>query len=297
GLVAGFRVALVLGNCTEFVTSYLGALRAQLVAVPLNPHTDADGLAAQLLGTGARLVVVDERRLPTVRQATATFQAPPRLVVTGAVTGVGVTSYEELVSHEVRPLPPGEDVEALAVLLHTPDASGRPRAAMLTHRALLANIDQIAAVEPPMVGPDDVVLAMLPLFHVYGLNAVLGTAVRQRARLVLADHFDASDTLDLIAEHGVTVVPVAPAAIRRWLQVDDLPGRFASVRVVLSGSAPLSPAKAQAFTERTGVPVHQGYGLTEAAPVVTSTLCSTSPQPGSAGAVLPGIEVRVLDED
>jgi long-chain acyl-CoA synthetase len=91
------------------------------------------------------------------------------------------------------------------------------------------------------------------------------------------------------------VLPLAPAVFPRWLDQPRLRERLASVRLVLSGSAPLAPDLIGAFTERTGIPLHQGYGLTEAAPVVTSTLCSGELQPGSVGAALPGIELRLVD--
>ena len=147
-----------------------------------------------------------------------------------------------------------------------------------------------------MVAPGDVVLGVLPLFHVYGLNAVLGSVLRQGATLVLVDHFDPRGTLDVVAEHGVTVVPVAPAVFPHWLALDDLATAMAGVRLVASGSAPLARAVMEEFTSRTGVPVHQGYGLTEAAPVVTSTLASTEPVPGSLGSALPGVGLRLVDD-
>jgi long-chain acyl-CoA synthetase len=167
---------------------------------------------------------------------------------------------------------------------------------MLTHRALLANVEQIAAVRPTMIGRDDVVLGVLPLFHVYGLNAVLGSVLRHGATLVLADHFDPRGTLDVVAAHGVTVVPVAPAVFPHWLGLDGLAPAMASVRLVLSGSAPLARSVIEEFTALTGVPVHQGYGLTEAAPVVTSTLASTQPASGSLGTALPGVGLRLVDD-
>jgi long-chain acyl-CoA synthetase len=141
-----------------------------------------------------------------------------------------------------------------------------------------------------------VVLGVVPLFHVYGLNAVLGGVLRQGATLVLTDHFDPGGTLDVVAEHGVTIVPVAPAVFPHWLALPDLGARLRSVRLVLSGSAPLARRVIDEFVSRTGVPVHQGYGLTEAAPVVTSTLASTHPVPGSLGAALPGVGVRLVDD-
>ena len=115
------------------------------------------------------------------------------------------------------PVPPLPDPEKLACLLYTSGTSGRPRAAMLTHRALIANIDQAAQVEPPMIHGDDVVLGVLPLFHVYGLNAVLGSVLRQRAKLVLVDHFDPQATLDLIDDEAISVLPVAPPVFAYWL--------------------------------------------------------------------------------
>jgi long-chain acyl-CoA synthetase len=167
---------------------------------------------------------------------------------------------------------------------------------MLTHRALLANIEQVAAVEPPMIHGDDVVLGVLPMFHVYGLNAVLGVVMRHRAKLVLTGRFEPQGTLDLIEDEACSVVPVAPPVFAYWRDIDGLEERLGPVRLMLSGSAPLSPELAQEFTGRTGIPIHQGYGLTEAAPVVTSTLCSESLQPGSVGAALPGIQLRLVDE-
>jgi long-chain acyl-CoA synthetase len=137
---------------------------------------------------------------------------------------------------------------------------------------------------------------VLPLFHVYGLNAVLGVVMRHRAKLVLAPRFEPQGTLDLIEDEACSVVPVAPPVFAYWRGIDGLRERLGPVRLMLSGSAPLSPELASEFTEQTGIPIHQGYGLTEAAPVVTSTLCSENLQPGSVGAALPGIEIRLVDE-
>jgi long-chain acyl-CoA synthetase len=147
-----------------------------------------------------------------------------------------------------------------------------------------------------MVHGDDVVLGVLPLFHVYGLNAVLGIVVRHRAKLVLTGRFEPQGTLDLIEDEACSVVPVAPPVFAYWRDVEGLRERLGPVRLMLSGSAPLSPELSEEFSELTGIPIHQGYGLTEASPVVTSTLCSRSLQPGSVGAALPGIESRLVDE-
>ena len=290
GVVGGQRVMLVAGNRLEFVTTYLGVLRAQAVAVPVNPGSAVGELARMLEDSGSRVVVADQTTVGAVREALAALDAPPRLVV------IGEASYDELRAAPARPVPPLRDPEKLAALLYTSGTSGRPRAAMLTHRALLANLEQVAAVEPPMMHGDDVVLGVLPLFHVYGLNAVLGGVLRHRAKLVLVERFDPHETLHLIDDEACSVVPVAPPVFAYWEDEADLAEHLGPVRLVLSGSAPLSSEVVERFTARTGIPVHQGYGLTEAAPVVTSTLCSAAAPAGSVGAALPGVELRLVDE-
>ncbi len=315
GVVAGQRVLLAMGNRVELVTTYLAALRAQLVAVPVNPRAKVEELAWMIADSGARLVVADSAAVAEVRAAGVLVREAlagsrdvldddvvararePRLVVVGSEPqSADELAFDALRATEARPLLTRPDPETLACLLYTGSTVDLPRAAMLTHRALLANIEQTAAVRPAMVAAGDVVLGVLPLFHVYGLNAVLGSVLRQGATLVLIDHFDPRGTLDVVAEHGVTVVPVAPAVFPHWLALDDLATAMAGVRLVASGSAPLARAVMEEFTARTGVPVHQGYGLTEAAPVVTSTLASTEPVPGSLGSALPGVGLRLVDD-
>jgi long-chain acyl-CoA synthetase len=301
GIRAGQRVMIVVGNRIEFVTAYLGVLRAQVVAVPVNPRSAPGEVARMIADSGTRLVVVDETALDVVRAALVELArsdgvAAPTVVVTGAEPGEGEVAFADLRADVVRPVPPLPDPEKLAALLYTSGTSGRPRAAMLSHRALLANIEQVAAVEPPMIHGDDVVLGVLPLFHVYGLNAVLGGVLRHRARLVLVERFEPQDVLDLIDDEACSVVPIAPPVFAHWLPDEHLKERLGPVRLVLSGSAPLESEVIEEFTAITGIPVHQGYGLTEASPVVTSTLCSQENQPGSVGAALPGIELRLVDE-
>jgi long-chain acyl-CoA synthetase len=318
GVLGGHRVLLALGNRMELVTAYLGVLRAQAVAVPVNPRSTATELARMVVDSGARMVLADEDSIRAARDGLRTVEAalagvagamdlfdadlhdrvPTRtdLVVLDGPPEDGETAFATLRAEEPRPVPPLQDPDKLAVLLYTSGVTGLPRAALLTHRALLANIDQVARVEPPMIHADDVILGVLPLFHVYGLNAVLGGALRHAATLVVQRRFDPVGTLDLVVEHRCTMLPVAPAVFRPWLALPDLRERLAGVRLVLSGSAPLPREVVEQFEAATGLTVHQGYGLTEAAPVVTSTLCSGVAKPGSVGAVLEGMEVSLVDE-
>jgi long-chain acyl-CoA synthetase len=178
------------------------------------------------------------------------------------------------------------------VLLETAGTGGRPKRAMLSHRALLANLEQCAALDPPPVTDADTVLLALPLFHVFGLNAVLGHALHAGATLVVAHDLDPAASLDLIARQGVTSVAGTPAMFAAWATQSEARAALAGVRVLVSGSAPLLPAAVEAFRAATGKTVWQGYGLTEGAPVVSASLRA---KPGSVGRPLAGIQTRLLD--
>lgn len=299
GVVGGHRVMIVLSNRLEFVTTYLGALRAGAVAVPVNPRSSPDELGRMLADSGARLVVAEAETAAPTREAIAGLPAAevePRLYVVAAEPLAGEHGYAELAAGSDIALAAVNDAEGLAVLLYTSGTSGRPRAAMLSHRALLANIDQIAAKQPPMIRPDDVVLGVLPLFHVYGLNAVLGSCLRHCTKLVLTRTFEPEETLDLIDDAACSLIPVAPPVFGYWLHTEDIASRLSCVRLMLSGSAPLAPAVMSEFEAVAKVPVHQGYGLTEAAPVVSTTLGQDNRRMDSVGQALPGVEIALFDD-
>jgi long-chain acyl-CoA synthetase len=294
GLVGGNRAATVMGNSVEFAAGYLGAVRSGIVAVPLNPTSTADELARVFADSGARACIADAGAIDAVREA-ASALAGMHIVVAGAPAMADELAYDQLVESTSRVVSP-LDREGLALLMYTSGTSGQPRAAMLSHRALVENIAQAARTDPAPLTPDDVVLGVIPMSHVYGLNAVLGQVLRHGATLVLARRFDPETTLRLVAEEAVTVVPVAPPAIGAWLTRDDVAERLASVRTLLSGAGPLAEDVVREFEKRTGIPVEQGYGLTEAASVVTTTLGTPKHKPGSTGRAVPGIQLRVVDE-
>jgi long-chain acyl-CoA synthetase len=184
-----------------------------------------------------------------------------------------------------------QDPESLAVLLSTAGTSGVPKAAMLTHRALLSHLDQIARLG--FLGPDDVLLAALPLFHVFGLNAVLGSWLRSGGRLVIMDGF--AGVFDVIMDEKVSNLPLAPALIPDLIADERSRSGLGTVRTVLCGAAPLPDELRDEFTSRTGLRIDQGYGLTEAAPGVSATIGGPLLGHGHVGRPLPGVEVRIGD--
>ncbi|MFB9358709.1 AMP-binding protein [Actinoplanes nipponensis] len=273
GTRPGDRVALVLGNTVDFAVAYFATLRAGLVAVPLNPGYTADELTFALTDSGAARVVAEDAVLGRLRLA----------------EGVAVRVPELRSGEPGAPHPAA--AEDLAVLLYTSGTSGRPKGAMLTHRALAANHDQLALIEPPVLDGADVVLLTIPFFHAYGLNTGLGAIAHHGACGVLVDRFTPGPSLDLIAKHQVTAVIGVPSMYAAWSREPAVRERMASVRTAVCGAAPLDPADAARFTAATGRTVLIGYGLTETAPVLTTTAVSDRQKTGSIGRPLPGVSL------
>lgn len=283
GVGPGDRVALVAGNDTAFVEAYLAVLHTGAVAVPLEPAAPPAERAAQARVTAPRFVLSSP--------ADAAGGAE-----TAAAVGAGHLSLDGTTAAMTPTPPQPRDPDDVAALLFTSGTAGAPKAAMLTHGSLAANLDQTAAVPALSTGPSDVMLGALPFFHVFGLNAVLGRALDTSTPLLVVEHFDPAATLAAIAEHRVTVVPAVPGMYAAWLALDDAdPRALASVRIAVSGATFLPAEVFNGMREHFGLDVCEGYGLTEASPVVTSSVGAAPVRPGSVGWPLPGVEVRLVD--
>ena len=280
GLAPGDRVAVQLPNGLAWLRAALGALRAGLVVVPVNTaYTDPE-LEYVLADSGAALLVAAGDRAP--------------------VGGVRVCPGPPEDDGPAPEVP--EDPDAPAFLAYTSGTTGRPRGAILTSAALRANQEQCLALTPPPVRSDDRVLLVLPLFHVYGLNAGFGLVAATGACAVLQETFDPRGSLALMAEEQVTAVPGAPPMYQAWLAAADAAGNdaelrrgFAAMRMASSGAAPLPEEIWTAMRDRAAVTVWEGYGLTEASPVVASTLATGRAKPNCIGGALPGVDVELRD--
>jgi long-chain acyl-CoA synthetase len=298
GLAPGDRIGIVLGNVVEFAITYYGALRAGLVVVPVNPAYTAREMSHLLGDSGARLAVVAGPYRATLLDARASCPALETVVGVGGLPASDVLPFAELLAGAPGgPVETSGSGEDLAVLLYTSGTTGAPKGAMLTHRALLADARNVGSIEPPVVAADDVVLLILPLFHVYGLNSGLGMVAASGATGVLVERFDPSQTLEIMMRRGVSVVLGAPPVYVAWSMLPQVSDAFAGLRLAVSGAAPLAPEVVRRLLDLTGRYVFEGYGLTEAAPTVTSTLMSEVPKPGSVGRPVPGVQVRLVDSN
>jgi long-chain acyl-CoA synthetase len=298
GLDPGDRVGIVAANNWYFVVSYLAVLGAGCVAVPLNPSAPAPELQQELAAIGARAVIagpsatgtaagLDRAALPALEHVVA---------CAGGSAGDGTILLDDLLAAEPVPVV-DRAADDVAVLVFTSGTAGSPKAAMLTHGNLLANLEQCQALPGRSQGPDDVALGVLPFFHIFGLNVVLGLSFMSGAAVLLIERFDPQSALEAITNHGVTVVSGVPTMWSAWASLPGTrPAALATVRLATSGAAKLDPQVQRAIRDRFGVEVQEGYGLTEASPVVTSGTGLTAPE-GSIGVPLPGVRVRLVDAD
>jgi long-chain acyl-CoA synthetase len=290
GLHPGDRIAMLLGNSYEFVVAYFAAARAGLVSVPLNPAYTSAEVAVLLADSGARMLVV--------QPSTERVGLESAAVLPGCdVVCVADREWARIGATPGGPVDIETSPDSLALLLFTAGTSGRPKGAMLTHGALRANVEMLLALsDPPAVVDSDVVLLVLPMFHVYGLNTGLGLAMAAGATCVINDRFDPMESLQLIATHQVTTVAGAPAMYQAWCATPGLREAMGTVRLLSSGGAPLPRRVFRQFAELTGLEIFEGYGMTETAPVIATTLVSGMPKAGSVGRPLPGLDLRLVDE-
>jgi long-chain acyl-CoA synthetase len=296
GVAEGDRVAILCGNNPYFVISYFAVIGLGAVAVPLNPISPAPEIERELEVVTPAAVIVGPSALANWSHVSADATGTSCVVVIaeGEVPD-GALAFADLLLADPVPV---VDVEGdhIAAMIFTSGTAGQPKAAMLSHRNLLANIEQDVTARDH-IDSGDVVYGVLPLFHIFGLNVVLGVSMKVGATVLLVQRFDPATAAQSIVQRQVTAVPGAPPMWIAFSHFDELPAdTFASVRLAVSGASRLAPAVVERMRERYHLEIHEGYGLTEASPVVTSS-AGMPCRPGSVGRVLVGQEVRLVGDD
>jgi long-chain acyl-CoA synthetase len=297
GLVPGDRVAIACGNNWYFAVSYLAVLGAGLVAVPLNPNAPTPEIARELATIGARALIVGPAAKAAIGALDrAELDALEHVIASAGVDLEGAVAMDDLLAHDPAPIVERAD-DDLAVLMFTSGTAGHPRAAMLTHGNLRSNLEQVQGHEGRRQEASDVSFGVLPTFHIFGLNVVLGLTLYTGATALLVERFDPVSALEAIDKHGVTIISGAPPMWAAWASLPGVsPDAFRTVRVAASGAAKLPIEVAQLIEDRFDIHLTEGYGLTEASPVVTTAGGTHAPF-GSIGTPVSGLDVRLVDVD
>jgi long-chain acyl-CoA synthetase len=299
GVKPGDRVALLLASNWYFVVAHLGALGAGAIVVPLNPQSPTAELQRQLDVVQATAVVVGPsaaNAFTDIDRVAAGISVvfTPEGVTVGGGTNVS-RPFEDLLVTPGLPAWVERSDDDVAVLMFTSGTAGSPRAAMLTHGNLRSNIEQMQR-STGTVSSSDTLLCVLPLSHIYGLNATLHLGLLAGARTLLVQRFDPTSSLQSIADHHVTIVAGVPPMYEAWASLPEAAAdSFVNVRVLASGASKLEPLVAAQFAARFNKWIGEGYGLTEASPTVTAA-SFPNPRQSTIGLPMQGVQIRVVDE-
>jgi acyl-CoA synthetase (AMP-forming)/AMP-acid ligase II len=296
GLKPGEVVAIFLPNSWEFCAAYHAATLAGGIPTLLNPTYREREVRHQLGNSGAALIVTDGTNIEGVN-----LSGMPNLrrVYCTRQQGSGSEPFSSLLKPVSATLPEtsGESKETMAALPYSSGTTGLPKGVMLTHHNLVANVYQLLGPGAVTLSSSDNILCFLPLYHIYGLNVMLNPALLVGATLVLMPRFNVPQLASLLMEDSITMMPLVPPAMNALCLAAEA-GQFPkdhAVRWVKSGAAPLPADLPRRFTALTGIPVRQGYGMTEASPVThVGYLEPELYRPDSIGHPLAQTECRVL---
>jgi len=319
GIAKGDRVGLYLPNVPIYISAYYGAMLAGATVVNFSPLYTPAELAAQVADSGTRLLVtVDSSALLPTAQAVKEQSALEWLVVgslASQLPWIKGVAMRLLARKSLSPVPeqalrwddllvdapptpvtldPEED---LALLQYTGGTTGTPKGAMLTHQNITANTRQVEAIDP-REDERDMIVGVLPMFHVFANICVLNRTVVHGGCIAMLPRFDAGQALKTLARVQATAIPGVPTMYQALLDHPNC-GKtdFSSLRVCISGGAPLPQPLKQRFEATTGARLIEGYGLTETAGVATANPYEGEERPGTIGQPIPGTRIRLLDKE
>jgi long-chain acyl-CoA synthetase len=325
GVGAGDRVAIVLPNCPQHIVAFYAVLRLGAIVVEHNPLYTPRELRHQFEDHGAKVAIAWDKSVATLQDFPADValdaivsvdltRAMPRatrlalaLPVAKAresraklTTSVrGTTKWDDLVgTRKLSKRHPRPSTDDVALIQYTSGTTGTPKGAVLTHRNLLANAAQARAWVPQIRRGDNVVYAVLPMFHAYGLTLCLTFAMSMASRLVLFPTFDPALVLTAIKKHPPTFLPAVPPIYARLQHAaDSAKVSLEGIEIGISGAMPLSQDIVEPWEARTGGYLVEGYGLSECSPVLMANPVSPERRLGSIGLPLSSTEARVVDPD
>ncbi len=322
GVVPGDRVGLFLPNVPHYLAAYYGALKLGATVVNFSPLYTADELAHQVEDSGTKLLFTLSATalLPTALKVME--RSGLQRIIVGSVAGAlptgksllyrmfrrsevaarpsdpRISSFSALIANDgVFQAPSIDPARDVALIQYTGGTTGTPKGAMLTHQNLTANARQVNAIDPWQDGEDRIV-GVLPFFHVFANTCVLNRTVQRGGMIAMLPRFDAAQTLALIERVKATALPGVPTMYQALLDHAHVERTdFSSLRVCISGGAPLPEALKTRFEAKTGARVIEGYGLTESAGVVSTNPYESAGKTGTIGQPIPGTFVKLVDKE
>ncbi|KAI4978058.1 4-coumarate--CoA ligase 3 [Hordeum vulgare subsp. vulgare] len=304
GVGKGDVVMNLLRNCPEFAFSFLGAARLGAATTTANPFYTPHEIHRQADAAGAMLIVTEACAVDKVLEYAAAKGLP---VVTVDGKRDGCVEFAELIAGEE--LPQAEEAgihpDDVVALPYSSGTTGLPKGVMLTHRSLITSVAQQVDGENPNLyfRKEDVLLCLLPLFHIYSLNSVLLAGLRAGSAMVIMRKFDIGALVELVRAHGITVAPFVPPIVVEIAKSPQVTaGDLASIRMVMSGAAPMGKELQDAFMAKIpNAVLGQGYGMTEAGPVLAMCLAFAKEpfkvKSGSCGTVVRNAGLKIVDPD
>ena len=294
GVAQGDTVALCSPNSPDFAVAYHAALAAGALVTTVNPLAPASDITRQLTQSGARWLITTAALAQGSAGEAAAAAGVCDTFAFGATGASPALPFAWLTGLDHADRLPAVGPDDDAVLLYSSGTTGLPKGVLLSHRSLVASLCQMRAVH--RVGPDDVALTALPLYHIYTLQVTFSLGLAAGATVVTMPRFDLDDFCGLVQEHSVTrleVVPPIVLALARHPAVSRYD--LSSLRLITSGGAPLSAALAGECARRLGCRVKQIYGMTEFGGATHLVPDTGGGQASSIGPLVPGVEARVID--
>lgn len=284
GLKTGDRVAVALSNCPEFVYSYFGVIRAGGAVVPLNLLQTPLELAFMLNDSGARFLITNE----TIGKAFSRMSGQ----------SIKPVILDEQCRKEILTAPPTHfqerDPESVCTLLYTSGTIGQPKAVMLTHNNLIGNVKSMDDVSDFV--PDDNFLAVLPMFHSFGWATSVLLPLYVGCSITILDTFRPKEVLHALSQKGITVFCGVPSMFAVLLKLRRQ-APFPTLKYAISGGDSISEEHMLSFEKAFNFPIIEGYGLSEASPVVSLNPLKGIRKIKSVGLPLSGVEVKIVGEE
>ncbi|MFF9770631.1 4-coumarate--CoA ligase family protein [Streptomyces sp. NPDC014636] len=298
GVRKGDVLALHSPNTIVFPTAFYAATRAGAAVTTVHPLATAEEFAGQLRDSAARWIITVSPLLETARRAAEIAGGIREILLCDSAPGHR-SLIDLLASGGPEPVIDIDPVQDVAALPYSSGTTGIPKGVMLTHRQIATNLAQLEPAVP--AGPGDRILAVLPLFHIYGLTALMNAPLRHGATVVVLPRFELETFLAAIENHRITGLYVAPPIVLA-LAKHPAVTRYdlSSLTYVISAAAPLDAQLARACSQRLGLPpIGQAYGMTELSPgthVVPLDRLHDAPA-GTVGKLIAGTEMRIVSLD